>query len=219
MSKKYKNSVLIEDGIITKKRNNDLLELYEYLDTVNFNNYPEIIDINDREVKTKYIKEEKYHEVSTGTELIKTLSMLHYKTMFFKDVSKNKYKNIYDKLLSNIEYLTKYYETAIEEIENEEFMSPSHYLFARNYSAIDSSLKYAKEELKKWFKIVEFKSKERVCINHNNISLEHFIHGDKNYLISYLTKKNDLALQFNYFKKVKLEKNNSKNDNEKETQN
>ena len=38
MSKKYKNSVLIEDGIITKKRNNDLLELYEYLDTVNFNN-------------------------------------------------------------------------------------------------------------------------------------------------------------------------------------
>ena len=42
---------------------------------------------------------------------------------------------------------------------------------------------------------------------------------DKNYLISYLTKKNDLALKFNYFKKVKLEKNNSKNDNEKETQN
>ena len=88
-------------------------------------------------------------------------------------------------MLSNIEYLTKYYEEAIEEIENEELMSPSHYLFARNYSAIDGSLKYAKEELKKWFKIVEYKSKERVCINHNNVSLEHFIHGDKNYLISW----------------------------------
>ena len=65
MSKKYKNSVLIEDGIITKKRNNDLLELYEYLDTVNFNNYPEIIDINDREVKTKYIKEENHININT----------------------------------------------------------------------------------------------------------------------------------------------------------
>ena len=169
MSKKYKNSVQIDEDRVIKKRSNDLLELYEYLDTVRYDNYPEIIDINDREVTTKYIKEEKYHEVSKGVELMKTLSMLHYKTMFFKDVSKNKYKTIYNKLLSNIEYLTKYYEEAIEEIENEELMSPSHYLFARNYSAIDGSLKYAKEELKKWFKIVEYKSKERVCINHNNV--------------------------------------------------
>lgn len=216
MNKKYKNSVQITEDRVVKKRNNDLLELYEYLDTVRFDNYPEILDINDREVTTKYIKETKYHEVSKGTELMKTLSMLHYKTMFFKDVSKNKYKDIYNKLLSNIEYLTNYYEEAIEEIENEEYMSPSHYLFARNYSAIDGSLKYAKEELKKWFKIVEFKSKERVCINHNNISLEHFIHGDKNYLISWdnylvdtpvldlykLYKKEGYKLDFSYLLKV-----------------
>ena len=64
-------------------------------------------------------------------------------------------------------------------------MSPSHYLFARNYSLIDSSLKYASNNLKKWFKMVENKDKERVCIIHNNLSLKHFIKGDKNYLISF----------------------------------
>ena len=34
MSKKYKNSVQIDEDRVIKKRNNDLLELYEYLDTV-----------------------------------------------------------------------------------------------------------------------------------------------------------------------------------------
>ena len=58
MSKKYKNSVQIDEDRVVKKRNNDLLELYEYLDTVRYDNYPEIIYINDREVTTKYIKEE-----------------------------------------------------------------------------------------------------------------------------------------------------------------
>lgn len=216
MNKKYKNSVIIEENTVTKKVNNNILELYDYLDTVRFDNYPKIIDINDREIKTEYIKETKYHEVSKGVELIKTISLLHYKTMFFKDVSKNKYKTIYNKLLSNIEYLTNYYLEAVEEIENEELMSPSHYLFIRNYSAIDGSLKYAREELNKWYKIVEFKSKERVCINHNNLSIEHFIHGDKNYLISwdnYLVdtpildlykfyKKEGYKLDFSYLLKI-----------------
>ena len=73
----------------------------------------------------------------------------------------------------------------IESIEEEVYMSPSHYLFARNYSVIDSSLKYAKSELDKWYKKVENKTKERVCTNHNNLSLEHFIYRDKGYLLSF----------------------------------
>ena len=64
-------------------------------------------------------------------------------------------------------------------------MSPSHYLLARNYSSIDSSLTYANNELKKWFDIVQNKTKERVCIIHNNLSLKHFIGGKENYLLSW----------------------------------
>ena len=94
-------------------------------------------------------------------------------------------------------------------------MSPSHYLFARNYSSIDSSLKYASTTLKKWFNIVSSKSKERVCVVHNNLSLDHFIKGDKNYLISFdnslvdtpvldlynFYKKDGFKLDFNYLLK------------------
>ena len=104
----------------------------------------------------------------------------------------------------------------ISKIEEEIFMSPSHYLLARNYTAIDSSLKYASSTLKKWFKKVENKSKERVCIIHNNLSLDHFIRGDKNYLISFdnylvdtpildlykFYKKEGFKLDFNYLLNV-----------------
>ena len=185
MNKSYKNSVVIEDNIVSKSRNDSVIDLFDYLETRNFNNFPKIVDKDESKVKIEYIKNEKYHEMTAGVELIKTMAMLHFKTLFFKDVSKNKYRNIYDKLNSNIEYLKEYYENMIEEIESEEYMSPSSYLFARNYTTIDSSFKYLTSELKKWFKIVENKSKERVCVVHNNICMDHFIRGDKNYLISW----------------------------------
>ena len=39
-----------------------------------------------------------------------------------------------------------------------------------------------KEYLKKWFRKVENKTTERVSIIHNNVSLDHFIISNKNYL-------------------------------------
>lgn len=150
MSKKYKNSVTIKDDTVIKnKSNNNVIELFKYLDSRSFNNYPEIIDEDEKTYTMKYIENNDYYEVTKGVEFIKTVSMLHYKTIFFKDVSKNKYRNIYNKISDNIEYLKKYYLGLIESIESEVYMSPSHYLLARNYSSIDSSLNYASNELKK----------------------------------------------------------------------
>lgn len=185
MNKKIRNSVIIEKETVKKKKNKEVLELYDYLKTRNFENIPNIIQVDDEYITYEKIKEEKYHEKTKGIELIKTLSLLHYKTLFFKDVSKNKYRDVYEKINNNIEYLKEYYETLISEIELEKYMSPSHYLFARNYSVILNSINYATKELKNWFKIVENKSKERVCVVHNNVSFDHFIKGDKNYLISF----------------------------------
>jgi len=88
-------------------------------------------------------------------------------------------------LSGNVEYLKKHYENIISNIEEEVYMRPSKYLLIRNYTIIDSSFKYIDATLKKWFKKVESKSKERVCVVHNNLSLKHFIKGDKNYLISF----------------------------------
>lgn len=185
MNKTYKNNVIIKDNSVLKKRNDKLINLYDYLDSRGFYSHPEIINVKDDYIETKYIKEQKDYELIKGEKLIKTISLLHLKTIEYKSVSKNKYRKIYDKLIGNIEYLKDYYEKIISKIEQEVFMSPSHYLFARNYSIINESLNYSKNTLKQWFKEVENNSKERVCIVHNNLSLDHFIKGDKNYLLSF----------------------------------
>ena len=112
MTKKYKNSVIIDNEVVTKKnRNNNLLELFDYLETRNFNKFPKVISSDDREIKTEYIETKDYHEMTKGVELIKTISELHYKTLFFKDISKNKYRKVYNTLSGNVEYLKKYYLT------------------------------------------------------------------------------------------------------------
>lgn len=185
MSNKYKNSVKVDNNTVTKKRNDEVLELYDYLSIRNFDNFPKVIDVTDDEMRSEYIEETKYHEVTDGMEIIRTMASLHSKTLFYKDISHNKYSEIYNKLLENIEYLKDYYEKIIEDIETEVYMSPSHYLFARNYSVILGSLKYSTSELKKWYNLVKDKTNERVSIVHNNISKDHFIKGDKNYLISW----------------------------------
>lgn len=182
---KYKNSVLIEDKVVKKKYKKDLLELYDFLESRNFDNFPKVIDNDEKFIRSEFIESKPHHEMTKGVEFMRVVSLLHYKTLYFKEINKSKYKNIYNKLSSNIEYLKEYYLNIIESIEEEVYMSPSHYLFARNYSVIDSSLKYAKSELDKWYKKVENKTKERVCTNHNNLSLEHFIYRDKGYLLSF----------------------------------
>ena len=70
----------------------------------------------------------------------------------------------------------------IELIDNEEYMSPSNYLFARNYTIIMSNLYYIEKELNKWYKLVKDKTKERVCVVHNNLKKDNFFRGKKNIL-------------------------------------
>lgn len=213
MNKKYRNKVIIDnEKVIKNKKDNSVSELFKYLDDRGFYSHPEVIDEDDSTYTMKKIECENYYEINEGVELIKVMSELHNKTQFYKDVSKNKYRSINDKLLNNIEYLKKYYLSLIEKIENEIYMSPSHYLFARNYSLIDSSLEYSKKELKKWFNLVSNKTKERVCIVHNNVSKKHFAKEGKGYLLSWdnhmvdtpvldlyiFYKKEGYKLDFNY---------------------
>lgn len=216
MSKQIKNSVTIENNVVRKKYNEEVIKLFDYFETVNFDNYPKIINKTDEYIETEYIDSTIYHEMTKGVELIKTLSSLHSKTLFFKEISKNKYKKIYDNLYGNIKYLQEFYLNLIENAELEIYNSPSNYLFMKNYSVIDSSLNYALNELKKWYKSVQNSTKERVCIVHNNVCLDHFIKNKKNYLISWdkhlvdtpildlyiFYKKEGYSLDFNYLLKV-----------------
>ncbi len=189
MSNTFKSKARIieeSDGkYILKPTDKNVKELFDYLKTRNYDAVPEIVESDGKSVKYKYIEETDFMHKNKHIDLASSLSQLHYKTAYYKDVSKNKYREIYDKLSDKIEYIENYYNKFIESIEVEVYPSPSHYLISRNYSIINGAINYSKKELKSWFKLVENKTKERVVVVHNNPKLEHLVHGDKDYLVNW----------------------------------
>ena len=150
-----KNGVVIKDNSAIKKRNDRILELYDYLDSRGFDNYPEVTYSDENTIHSKYINKSDYYELKNGEEFIKTVALLHSKTIKYKETSKSKYKEINEMISGNIEYLKEYYENMISNIEEEEYMSPSHYLLARNYFIINDCIKQASRNLKIWFNKVQ----------------------------------------------------------------
>ena len=81
--------------------------------------------------------------------------------------------------------LKEFYENLIRTIDLKIYMSPSDYLLARNYSIINSNLVFIEKELNSWYNLVKDKTKEKVCIVHNNLKRENFIEGEKSLLTSW----------------------------------
>ncbi len=175
-----------EDGrYFLKQTDKDIGNLFEYLHQRGFDYIPEIVETSNEGIKYKYIESNNEDINLKRIELAKVLSFLHYKTTEHKDVSKYKYREIYDKLSEKCEYISKYYDDLIEKIEMEAYPSPSHYLLERNFSLILGSINFIKSELKRWFKLVEDKQKERVCIVNNNPRLNHLIIGKNEVLTNW----------------------------------
>ena len=184
---KGKAKIIVEEDnkYVVKTKKNDLKELYDYLTLKGFDSFPKVIDSDENEVRYEYIESVYSTEDEIGKELIKTVADLHFRTTYFKDVSRKKYKEIHYKIINNIDYLKDYYEKLILKIDKKEYMSPYEYLIARNYSIIISALMYAEREINSWYKLVQNKDTERVSVVHNNLRTSHFIKGDKGYLLNW----------------------------------
>lgn len=173
---------------IIKPKNKDINELYTYLTNRGFINYPKIIDSSRDEVNVfEYVEDIKLPKEQKCDDLIEIIASLHNKTSYFKEVSEDRFKSIYEDVLSNINYLSNYYNTLYEIGFNEVYASPSNYIFMRNYYKLNSALKYAKSELENWYSLVTSETKIRVCLIHNNLELNHLL-NDKliswdNYMI------------------------------------
>ena len=174
---------IIDDKYVVKKTNKDLRKLYNYFDERDFDMHPFVHDISDNESKTEYLEETSNIDYEEALGI--AVGNLHYKTTKLKDVSRNKYKEIYDKILGNISNLTLYYEDLIKKIELENYVSPSKYLLERNYSLRNYLLFYSKNTLDIWYSLVSKKQKERVVIVHNDLKKSKIIRGEKNYLIGF----------------------------------
>ena len=140
------------------KENSNNIDIYNYLNSRSFNYYPKVItDKLDQFEITKYEEEINMPIEQKISDMISLVSLLHFKTSYFKEIDNNEYLKLYEDLNNNVAYLYSYYNDLITLIEAKIFMSPSEYLLARNISKVFIRLDILSEEINTWFNLVENK--------------------------------------------------------------
>ena len=192
-----------KDARYVIKENKYNTDIYNYLRTRSFTYYPKILnDEKDSYLITEYIEDIDLPKEQKILDMIDLVSLLNYKTTHYKEVTEDDYKEIYEDINNNIDYLYSYYIDLITLIETKVYMSPSEYLFASNISKLLASLTYVKEELNSWYEEVKEIKKQRLVVLHNDLRLEHFIENESPYLISWNKSKIGLPI-FDLYKLYK----------------
>lgn len=178
--------------VIKEKCNKDIKELYKYLSSRSFPYYPKLIEDNRSDVNVfEYIEDTSIDNEQKLLDLVNTISLLHNKTSYYKEVTNDKIKSIYEELLGRVIFMEEYFNEMIMNIEDNVFISPSGNLFLNNCTKIFESLTFLKREIEEWYKISIDTNKSRVALIHNNLELEHFIKNKDDYLISWDNYKID----------------------------
>ena len=179
-----------QKGRFVFKKNNGY-NLYKYLASRNFNYYPRIIDYDKDNILFEYLDQIKYDDNQKAIDIIHLISLLHNKTVYYKEIDYDEYKNIYETLKVKIDYINNYYNDIINIIESKEYVSPSEYLIERNITKIFSCINYCNIELSHFLEVTKDKKRKRVVTLHNNLKLDNLIKNDKIYLISWDKSKID----------------------------
>lgn len=174
-----------QGDFVIKPTTRDIRGLFNYLDSRNFYNYPKIVAQDDKYITYEYINQLETPKEQRLLDLVLVVAKLHNKTVYFKEVTEDKYIEIYDNIKENVMYLQDYYSKIYDEAFMEIYISPAKYTFLINYSLINNDLTFILEELDEWFNLVKESNKQRVCLIHNNLSLDHFIKGMDSYLLSW----------------------------------
>ena len=187
---KLSSCTIIEamDGkfVVKPKGEKDVKDLFNYLKSRDFKHFPKIVDASRSDVNIyEYIEDTNYPLDQKAIDMIKLVARLHTNTSYTKEVREDKYKEIYDNIKNNLDYYKKKYTDMVNEIESEIFMSPSHYLFIRNSSKLFNQIKFCENKLNDWYDTVKTRRETRVSTIHNNLSLDHYIRGEKEALISW----------------------------------
>lgn len=204
----YNNAIVyIDDNsnkFVAKKNNNDILSLYNYLNSRGFNYLPELSFCNDLGYIYRFKEDIITPDEQKISDLVKLDALLHNKTVYYKDITIDEIKEMYEKLKDKINSTYNYYDDLVTMIEGKIYMSPSYYLLIRNCSSIFSCLNFCLNELDKWYDKVSSSSKKRVVLLHNNLDVKHLIKSDDNVLISWDNAVRDLPI----YDFIKLYKNN-----------
>ena len=192
------------DKYVAKENKNNIIDLYNYLNSRGFDYIPNLNYCCKEYYTYKYLNDIKTPEEQKISDIIKLSALLHNKTVYYKDVSLDEIKEMYDNLKLKIDDSFTYYDNLIDKIENNKYMSPSEYMLIRNSSAVFSCLNFCKEKLDEWYKISKVKNKKRLVLIHNNLDLKHIIKSDKTTLISWDKAYRNIPI----YDFIKLYKNN-----------
>lgn len=206
-----KNGVRIIDSgekqFVIKRRDHTLNDLYKYLKSRSFDYFPEIVYQTEHYDVYRYVEDVDISIEERALDMIKLLTLLHSKTTFYKDVDDDTYKEIYESIVKELDYLGSYYDDIAELIEKEVYMSPSNYLFIRNINRLFRILNFCRYNIDKWYNIIEEKKRIRVVNIHNNLSLDHYLLEERPYFISWRLSKKDIPIYdlIKLYKKYYLE--------------
>lgn len=193
--------------VVKPKGQKDIKELFKYLKSRDFVSFPNIVDDTRADIDIyEYIDDAKHPKEQKAIDMIRVVALLHSKTSYTKEVSEDKYKEIYDNLKGNLEYSKEEYATMVSNIEKNVFMSPSEYLFIRNSSKLFNQIAFCESKLDDWYESAKAKRETRVSVVHNNLSLDHFLKGEKEALISWDKSTIDSPVLdiYNFYKKEAL---------------
>lgn len=210
--KKYefrKNAVIYTDldgrkFVAKENSQNNIINTYNYLNSRGFGYLPRLIYYDNDGYVYEYVNDTITPKEQKVSDIIKMDSLLHNKTVYYKDVSLDEVKEIYENLSMKITNVFAYYDDLITMIESKNYASPSEYLLIRNCSTIFSCLNFCKKELDRWYEITSNKNKKREVLLHNNLDPDHLVRGSDNILISWDYATRDLPI----YDFVKLYKNN-----------
>ena len=211
-TKKYtiKNNVyIIDDKYVVKKNNINNNELYNYLISRSFDYFPKKIINNNREDYDiyEYINDTPSPCEQKAEDIINLISMLHAKTTFYKSVTKDSFKEIYENIKIELDKTKEFYNNLFNIINEEIYMPPSKYLLIRNISKVFASIDYCYTKLEEYLEITSEINKQRFCTIHNNLKLDHLIKNEKSYLISWDNSKIDIPIYdlYNFYNNNYLE--------------
>lgn len=169
-----------------KKENSNIAGLYNYLKSRNFYSFDDVVDSKRRDVNVfEYIYDVDMPREQKAEDLVENVISLHTKTLYFKEVREDKFKELYENIESNINFLDNHYNTLYNRFFKEVYMAPSHYLFMQNFYKLEGALAFCRQELDIWFDLVKEEKKMRVAIIHNDLTIDHFLKSDKEAIISW----------------------------------
>lgn len=204
----YKNSIIYKDENdkkhVIKKKDFNVLETYNYLNSRGFGYLPKLEYLDDDVYVYEYVSNTKTPDEQRMSDLIKIDALLHNKTVYYKDISIDEVKEIYENLTAKINELYNYYDDVMTMIESRIYMSPSEYMLARNCSMIFNCLDFSRSKLDEWYEIMKNKNKKRIVLLHNNLDPKHLVRSDENVLISWNKSERNLPI----YDFIKLYKNN-----------